>query len=1132
MTASRAMVCMLAALIAVASCANRAPNPGFEDGAEGRPTGWSPNIVKGEGATLKWTQNLATGRCVSIVTTQPEIKAGWAADRIPVIAGDALRIRMQVKLDDLTPGPGGGEGFMMTCHFYDEAAYLTWAPSPGIMESGDWRELRFECKAPPGALYATVGFRLSGCTGRALVDDVEVLAQAPEREPDTQPYGLQPGDPAATMTVALITGDIVTTPRSHQITDLINHEGIAAVAFDRINAADFPATADDLKQFAAVLIGGINGPSGTGILSEAQQAALEGYLRAGGGLLAWSKAVAGTPLAQCLPVDIGEPVQDWHFIPDTIQPGHEALSGIAFPWTGFGFKANENTCHQMSAHDGAQVLATIPEQVAGPDVPFLVCGTIGSGRAAVLNSTWTGNAANEFVTWRYAPRLLGQLTRWAAGMPQLTDKPDLPDPHEPVIYGGRWHGAAAETPMATVAPAALPEITMSLPQPALFTSADAPVTAAPEIDEQADRATVIFANGVRVIMHKSAQVELIAPDGTRLTAEPADEQPLIATSGDLDTDLLVDLEEGASEPQIFKQPIEKSTMLARAYTWRGCEPTGAGVTFTFDIDTGGEPAVLRWSFMPRTVQIEGRTWHGVGDCYEIEAGAHYIDSVLGRYPWRIGDTVTDDRLMRLACYASPRGYFEMPLDITQESGPHNAWSFFASGQPFHALGADEGTLLLYYDTPTQIRGRQVVNVGRDAVYLDNRVVIGRRRGTVSTPTQWMLFTPTPLDEGLWLSAYDHIKREYADRFGLQQTEPVPCGQLRAESLGTEFAHRGRTVRMGAQSWTAANLRDMADYFLPLAAERGIRRLDVGSIANVENPLARDANPEKFAATRYLIDRAHELGIECFIYWRITFWSRNAPLVLEHPEWWERKRDGTPFVVGSLMNLSLRSGWYDWSLAELTRLKDELGIDGMWFDSLAPAMDCVNYAEPEPQPVVMRGIEYFRDVRAAGLDYWVEGMHPLALDSFWYRAAKYAGPFQGREFSLANSSMYSHGPDSVIYLDPFRLAAFRAPMMADLRELTVAEDPLTRAQSRANRIFNAAADALGEISAVRATEFGSVWVGENGWAIFALENARVNLTGLGDAGTLTMPEAWGGSLTVTDGRITGHMLAGEAAIITR
>jgi len=1124
---------LTAAMCVAQEPANRAPNPGFERADGDAPAGWKRSVIKGDGVKLDHIESPLGGRCVSIETAQPDVKAGWTtAERIALVPGAKLSIAMKVKLEDLRPGPGGGEGFVITCHFYDQAAYLTWAHSAGTMESRDWHEESLACSAPTGAVYVVLGFRLSGCTGRALVDEVRLHTQKPTRPEQVKPYGLQPGDPAAKLAVALITGDDITSPASHQIIDLLNREGIATAAFDAVNIEQFPATADGLGRFAAIFVGALNPQTGAGLLTEAQAAAAREYVNRGGGIVAWVAAVAGTVLAECFAADIGEGVRGWHFLPETTDATHPVLADITFPWPGFGFKMNETTFYQVQVREGAQVLAMVPEEVAGAGVPFLLCNACGAGQAVLMNSTWTGNVGGEFVSWRCAPRLLAQAARWAAGMEALAlaDKTPLPDPREPTPYGGRWHGAAPPEQPHLPDPATLPEATLTLDPAAPIPPVEEPITQAAAIEEGADAVVVTFANGVRLTMHRTAQVELRAPDGTSLTAEPADEQPLIATSGTEATDLIVDLEAGAAEPQIFKQPIEKSKLLARQYTYQTCERgEGGSVTFVFELETEAAPATLRWSFTPRTVQMEGRSWAGVGDRYEVISREHFIDSVMGKYPWRIGGTVADDRTMRLACYSQPRGYYEMPLDISRDSGPHNAWSFFASGQPFHVLGGEEGTLLLYYDAPTQIRGRAVIVQGRDAVYFDNRVVIGRRRGTISTPIQWMLFSKQRLSRGLWMQLYDHIKGEYAQKYGVSQTRPLPCGQMRLESLGTGGAYRGRNAKMGRE----LNLREIADYFVPLAAERGIRRLDVGSIVNPEHPLDPDEHPEKFAAVKYLIDKAHSLGIECFIYWRITFWNRHAPLVVAHPEWYERKRDGTAFSVGSLVNLSLRSGWYDWSLSRLKELKEQLGIDGMWFDSLAPAMDCVNYAEQEPQPVVQRGIEYFREVREAGLDFWVEGMHPLALDSFWYRKEKYGGPFEEREFCLFNSSMYAHGPDSLIYLEPFRLVAFRAPMMADVRELTVADDPIVREQARCNRIFNAADEALGEIRAVRCTDLGSLWIGERGYAVFAFEDRRVSIEGLaGNGWQVTIPEGRGGRLAYADSKVSGYLLAGEAAVISR
>ncbi len=1114
---------------------NRAPNPGFEQAADGLPAGWSPSVVSGDRAqiTLEWTDSPRGGRCVSVTSADPQAKAGWsAAERIAVVPGQEVTVRALVKLEDVRVGPGGGDGFVITCHFYDRSSYLTWAPSPGVVRSQDWSVEEFRCRVPEGASQLALGFRLSRCTGAALIDDVELLAEAPEGVEEAPRYGLQPGDPAARMSVTMVTGAPAGSDGSHQLIDLFNHEGIAVVVEDPLTIARFPDSAAELRDYRCVLIGAMNAETGAGMLSPEQTAAIVEYVRSGGGLVACAPAVAGTPLAQCFAAQVGEPVHGWHFIPETVDASHPILADILFPWPGFGSRPQQATFLRVTAGDGARVLVRVPEEVAGPGGPFLLSNDFGEGRAVLMNSSWVGQVAGEFVRWLYAPRLLAQMARWAGGEEPLAaeDRAPLPDPHTPIAYGGRWHGATPAPQPRSVDSALLPTAALDLRELVPREPVEAPITAAPQIAEGEASTEVRFANGVRLVMHRSAQVELFAADGTRLTAEPADEQPLIATSGTAPTELVVDVEAGASEPQIFRTPIENERMLAQGYDYVRCEAQGSGVTFVFSVRTADEPATLRWSFVPRSVLIEGRTWQGVGDRYELDSGEHYVDSIVGRYPWRIGETVADDRTARLACYSRPRGWYEATIDPTVDSGPHNAWSFFSSGQPFEVLGGAEGTLLLYYDEPTYVRARIVTNAGRDAVYLDNRVVIGRRRGAVSTPRQWMLFCPeAQLDANAWMQVADHVRREYEAKFGVVQSLPLPCGQMRMESLGTRGRFRGRNVQMTA----GLDLRQIADFWLPLAAERGMKRVDVGTIANPEHPLDPEAEPERAAAARYLFDRAHGLGLEGLIYWRTSYWNEHAKLVVEHPEWWNRTRAGEPLTgFGNLVNLSLRSGWGDWATNRLTELRDLIGIDGVWLDTLTAGMDAINYAEDEPQPSVLRGIEYLRDLSDAGLSVWVEGMHPLALDSYWFRPEKYA-PFDGNEFSVFLSSMYSDGPHSTIYLDPFRLAAFRAPMMADVTELTMAEDPIAREQARANRIFNAADEALGEVLAVRRTDFGTVWVGERGYAVFALQDGRVTIDGLaGDGWQVAMPEARGGSMTLADGRPTGTMLIGEVALITR
>lgn len=249
---------------------NRAPNPGFEQAERERPAGWSAGVIAGDPqrVTLEYVDSPRGGRCVSIESADAEARVGWSVvRRIPVLPGQPIRVRMMVRLEDLRPGPGGGEGFVITCHFYDRTSYLTWAPSAGEIGSADWHPVEFECRPPEGAQAVVLGFRLSRCTGRALVDDVELYAGAPAEVPGAERYGLQPGDPGVTLSVAMLTGAAADSDATRQVIDLLNREGIAVVAEDPASAARFPANAEALRTFDCVMIGAINPETGAGLLS-------------------------------------------------------------------------------------------------------------------------------------------------------------------------------------------------------------------------------------------------------------------------------------------------------------------------------------------------------------------------------------------------------------------------------------------------------------------------------------------------------------------------------------------------------------------------------------------------------------------------------------------------------------------------------------------------------------------------------------------------------------------------------------------------------------------------------------------------------------------------------------------------
>ncbi|MBM4048566.1 MAG: hypothetical protein FJ279_25980, partial [Planctomycetes bacterium] len=810
---------------------------------------------------------------------------------------------------------------------------------------------------------------------------------------------------------------------------------------------------------------------------------------------------------------------------------HPILADVLGRWPGFGRSVHDVAFLRVSGKTGAQVLARVPQEVAGGDVPFLVANGFGQGRCVLFNSLWTYEASSEFLTWRYAPRFLGQMVRWAAGLPPPAQKKPLPDLRAAISYGGRWHGYAEPEKPSEVRADDLPRVTFALDAAIGSDAEDAPVSGPPQVKDAGSVVDVRFANGVGLRFHKAGMIELTSADGVRLTAPPVDELPQIVASGAEPAELLQDVGDRTAEFQILKKPINPGALLAASYEYLRVWAQGSGVVFEMKPKTtDGRPALLRWRFTPRSVRIEGEVWHGLGDQFELVDEHHFIDSVQGKYAWRIGDTGTDDRTMRLSCYGYPRGYYELDLAKDADSDANNRWGMFSSGQPFQVLGGKEGTLFLYFDEATNIRAGQRKVKGRDCIYFDHQVVLGRVRGRVTTPIQWMLFSPQPLTENLWMALYDHVKRHYERRYDVKPTAPVPSAMMRFEGLATHGAALGRNVAFR----DALTYRGVADYFLPLAKRLGFRRVDLGTLCGPDvSPqiIEQHGGQEQ---VKYLVSKARELGLEPYVYWLMTLRRGTVQCVLDHPGWLVRQRDGKPFTTpDGWINLSLRSGWYEYSIADLKRAMTELGVAGVWFDSLAPAMDAVNFAEPEPRPVVEAGCRYFRDLRKMGFGFWVEGQHPLALESYWYRKEKYGGPFEGREFCLFNSSLWSQGRDSVLFLDPFKLVSFRAPMVVDIRELADEDDPLTRRQARCNRLFNAVSDALGPIRAVRKSDFGSVWVAERGYAFFGHQSVRLSLTGLpnGNWQVLT-PEGRGSKLALSPAGGEGMLMAEDVIVLCR
>ena len=242
-------------------------------------------------------------------------------------------------------------------------------------------------------------------------------------------------------------------------------------------------------------------------------------------------------------------------------------------------------------------------------------------------------------------------------------------------------------------------------------------------------------------------------------------------------------------------------------------------------------------------------------------------------------------------------------------------------------------------------------------------------------------------------------------------------------------------------------------------------------------------------------------MEAYWYLRIAIYNENLKLFRDHPDWIVRKKDGSPYQ-GSFagMNvLSMKSGWFDYSLNMYRQWKREYDMDGVWFDTVGFAFDPFDYAEEQASSMAPYGIRYVKAFQDIGYGCWVEGQSPLGLDSFWYRKSKYAGEFEGHEFALFNASPWTQGPHGAFFLDLFKLASYHCCMLADVRLMLDAGAPLTRRITECNRKFNRAVELVGHPRKVKQTDFGTLWICDKGYALFAHEPRIVTVRGLGSIG---------------------------------
>ena len=874
------------------------------------------------------------------------------------------------------------------------------------------------------------------------------------------------------------------------------------------NVGELPSTAAEWRQrWDVVFFGTLALEGGLGkLLSAEQLAALKGFVADGGGLVTVI-GEAKNELAELLPLVPGSGAGPREFKPAVVATDHPALRGLPSDWPLFG--SRYNSFGKATAKPGATVLLEVPESVIGQSYPFLVAGTFGKGRVVCLNSLWAYSTGLHFAMWDWAPAVFGQLGRWAAGVEPLPA--DLVKPlGDPTWF---WQYDRANIPNAeqylqhpVITPPEPPlteRVKLRLAPPLL--SAVRVIETAPVIRELDAASEITFDSGLVARLDHRGMVSYRTTDGLVLAKEPTNQTPLLLFSG---TATPEPLKTRDGEAFVLGEALPEAKAGQQELVFESLKADGPDAVATFGIQLEGKVVgTLTWRFIPRVEEVDGVAWHGVGESFVIETTDQYVEELVPRHRWALGGEVDGSYTFRSGCYSNPRGYGRTDFnDATSQDAGH--FRFYGSGQPFQVLGSPSGTLWCYADQPTYVASWFTNQAGSGHIDLVTRLGLGRRKGRIEVPTLWYLFAREPLTHNLWMSAYDHVREKTRREYRIPRMSPVPTGMMRFGPMG--FVELDR----------------YAEVLIPLAQRLGFRRIDCG-VSYVHDTL----NPHHggLEVLKRLCDRAHEAGIEVGFYCGVAWMKNDFPPMQDHPEWLIRDRTGAPQKTGydKIQTVSLRSGWWDWSLNRYKELKATTGLDAVWLDSWTMPTEYVNYAEPDARYTVEESVKYVKAISDLGYVTWIEGQSPAGLDSFWYRSDRYAD-LRGNEFCLFDTSPFAYAGNGLGCLDLFRLIAYHVGMFQDPRLLTDPDAPLTKAAVAANTLMNRAHDTLGFPTCVRETEFGTIWYCPQGVALFAFRDAPVELTARGDGWqheVLGMPDelTW-------DGRVLSGRVRARGAVL--
>ncbi len=540
--------------------------------------------------------------------------------------------------------------------------------------------------------------------------------------------------------------------------------------------------------------------------------------------------------------------------------------------------------------------------------------------------------------------------------------------------------------------------------------------------------------------------------------------------------------------------------------------TAANVKLAVKSITGGEQLTislaneddsiqLDWIFVTGQAEVDGRKLAGIGEQVVVKK---LNDQLLNNIQLNYGVDVGNKRFRRFACYQNPRGYEE--YDISGKSTfDLRDWGFFANGQPFTWVEGNDAVLCEFVDElfPTSFKGK--AQKGDQLLYETITFDFGRVKAPQKTALFWHMAMDKKYDTSNdWIAIYQFLRHTYRVKAGFPEIPSCPTAVYSNTATNAEVGEIIQAAKDFGYKIVYVPLcpLQIEDFTIPKTIAMYERIKSAGMIAYPWHPCC------------------HTPG--------------KSPLVHEHPEWFIHNEKGEiagyfggHYRTADMDNPEFRK-WYQSVIDTMM----EHGVGVCWYDMGGSASTTYNFATPESRVGLWPQMEIYKYYYDRGGFVITEGMNPVVLDGYIFRANAYNRPLRGREFPYIGASSI----EDWMHFDFFRAAMYDYFITTSLDawpskfEKNVGELAYLQKIKNYMPAINAALD--NGMPFIRETPFGTTWISDKGAALFCFNGVKDLSVSLPEGFIPVSMTTADGKTTQLDGKLPASVEPGTIIVIKK